>query len=179
MSRVHSDWGQERVQFPFAIFVYKTQGLFIEFVQAQYANTVVRKIRTQARIPAVVLVVDEFMGQLRKHIPLCGERETIGTGLVIAVLDLLHHGSDPNFEELVEVAGGNREKLQPLEKGVTLVRRLFKNSPIKGQPRGVAVQIILRIVERDTSHGSRSKCQFLQPSAERVPPEDSMEIREK
>ena len=77
----------------------------------------------------------------------------IGTGLVVAVLNLLHHGSHTHFKELVQIAGRDGEELQSLEQRIAFVLSLFEHTPVEREPGGVAVQEVVWIIKRDASHG--------------------------
>ena len=105
MRRIDRHRRQQRIQFLFAIVVDEAQRLRIQLVQAEHANSILAQRRTQARIPAVVLIVHEFVRQFAQQVALGRQRHAVGTGLVVAVFDLLHHGGHAHFEELVQIAG--------------------------------------------------------------------------
>ncbi len=161
MRRIDRHWRQQRVEFFFAVFVDKAQGFGIQFVQSQHADSVLGERRTQAGVPAVILLVDELVGQLVQHIPFFGETQAVGTSLVVAVLDLLHHGGHTHFKEFVQVAGRDREELQSLQQRIALVLRLFEHTAIEREPGSIAVQEVVWIVKRDASHGERNYAIFL------------------
>ncbi len=96
------------------------------------------------------------MGQLVQHIAFFGQRQAVGTGLVVAVFNLLHHGGHAHFEELIQIAGRDGKKLQPLQQRIALVLGLFEHTAVEREPGGVAIEKVLWIVERNTSHGERS-----------------------
>ncbi len=156
MRRVHRHRRQQRVQFLLAVLVDEAQCLGVQFVQSQHANSVLGECGTQAGIPAVVLVVDEFVRQLVQHISFFSERQAVGTSLVVAVFNLLHHGGHTHFEELVQITGRDGEKLQPLQERIALVLGLLEHTAVEGEPGGVAVEKVFWIVERNTSHGRRT-----------------------
>src|ERR1700722_18543560 len=138
---------QERIEFLLTILIYKTQRGGIQFVQGQHSNTARRQSRTQARVPAVILVVDKLVAQVSEKFALLHQRGAVGTGFVVAVFNLLHHGGNANFEELAEIAGGNREKLYALEQRIAFVPGLFKHTTVEREPRGVSIEVILGIFE--------------------------------
>ena len=45
------------------------------------------------------------------------------------------------------------KKLQPLQQRIALVLGLFEHTPVEREPGSIAIEEILRIVERDASHG--------------------------
>ena len=66
--------------------------------------------------------------------PLAGRRELLAGGpavrrrATVAGLDLLAQAGDADLEELVEVAGEDRQELDPLEQRVALVARLVQDA---------------------------------------------------
>jgi hypothetical protein len=151
---IDRDRGQQWVEFPLAISVHKAQRLIIQLVQAEHADSLIRERGTQACVPAVVLVLDKLVGQLGKNVSFGGERESVRSRFVVAVFDLLHHRGDADFEEFVEVAGADGKKFQPFEKRVALIFGFLEHTAIEREPGRVAVEKILRVVERDASHGT-------------------------
>jgi hypothetical protein len=89
------------------------------------------------------------MSSAGKDVSFFDEGEAIGSGVV----NLLDHGGNADFEELVEVAGRDGEKLEALEKRVAAVLGLFEHAAVELQPGRVAVEVILRIIERRACHG--------------------------
>ena len=102
--------------------------------KTQNADSMFRKRRSQAIAPALVLLVHEFVGQLGEDISLFDQCQAVGTGFIEAVFDLLHQCRYADFEKLVEIAGGDGEKLQPFQQRITLVFRLFEHTVIKREP---------------------------------------------
>src|SRR5262249_12100657 len=56
---------------------------------------------------------------------------------------LLLQARDADLEELVEVAGEDREELHPLEQRQTRVAGEREHAPVEGEPRELAVQVAL------------------------------------
>ena len=134
MRRIHRHWRQQRIQFLFAVFFDEAQRSGSNSCSPRTRIPFSAERRTQPRIPAVVLIVDKFVGQLVQQIPFFGKGQAVRAGLVVAVFNLLHHGGDAHFEELVEIAGGDGEKLQPLEQRIAFVLGLFEHTPIEREP---------------------------------------------
>ena len=65
----------------------------------------------------------------------------VGRAGDLAGLDLLAQAGDPDLEELVEVAGEDRQELDPLEQRVALVARLVQDPRVELEPRQLAVQV--------------------------------------
>src|ERR1700722_13532213 len=128
MSGIDRDRREQWIQLFLAVLVDKAASLRVQFVQAQNANAVLGKGRTQ-RVPALVLVVDELVRKGRQGVALFGQGQTVGAGLVVAVLDLLHHGSHANLEKLIQITGGDSQKLQTLQKRVSGILGLFEHTP--------------------------------------------------
>ena len=120
----------------------------------QHANAPLRQSGPQS-VPALVLVVHKLVGKARQDVSFFAQGEPVGPGFVIAIFNLLHHCRYPNLEKLVEVTGRDGEKLQALEQRIALVLSLFKHTPVERKPRGIAIEVILRIFQRKTSHGAR------------------------
>lgn len=53
--------------------------------------------------------------------------------------------ADPLHDEFIEVRRKDDQKAKTLEKGIALICRLVKNSPIELEPRRVSVQEVGRI----------------------------------
>ena len=58
-----------------------------------------------------------------------------------AGLDLLAQAGDADLEELVEVAGEDRQELDPLEEGVSGVARLVEHARVELEPGELAVEV--------------------------------------
>ena len=65
----------------------------------------------------------------------------VGRAGDLAGLDLLAQAGDADLEELVEVAGEDRQELHPLEERVALVARLVQDAGVELEPRQLAVQV--------------------------------------
>ena len=107
MCRIDRHRSQQRVEFFLAIFRDEAHCLGIEFVKPEHPDSVFRQRGAQARIPAIVLIIDECVRLLVQHVPFFGKSQAIGASLVIAVFDLLHHRGDAHLEKFVEITGGD------------------------------------------------------------------------
>ncbi len=54
--------------------------------------------------------------------------------------------SNPNHEELIKVAGKNREEPHALEQGQVVILGEFENALVEPQPREFAVQEAVRVI---------------------------------
>ena len=68
-------------------------------------------------------------------------RPPVGGSGDLAGLDLLAQAGDAHLEELVEVAGEDRQELDPLEQRVSFIARLVQDTSVEFQPRQFTVQI--------------------------------------
>ena len=111
-----------------------------QLAEAEHANRFCGQRRNQFVAPAIVLIFDESVnpgGQLGEHF---FGNAAVGARLAVAVLDLLQHAGDANLDELVQVAGGDREKLHALEQRIGRVAGLFENALVELQPGEMAVE---------------------------------------
>ena len=105
--------------------------------------------RTQVFIPALVLVVYEGVSLAGNHIALLDQGEAIGARFRVTIFDLLYQPGHANFEKLVEIAGRDGKKLQPLKQRVFVVLSFFEDAAIEGKPGGFSIDVIGRIIERE------------------------------
>ena len=118
MRRIHRDRRQQQVEFPLAVLFDESAGARIQFVQAQNADAMLGQRRAQLVVPAVILVVHKLVGIARDHVALFDQRQTVGAGLGVSVFNLLHQPGHAHFEKLIQIAGGDGKKFQPLEQRV-------------------------------------------------------------
>src|ERR1017187_6779467 len=62
MCWVHGDRGKQRIELPLAVVVHEGQRRLIQFVDAEDANSLLRKFRPQALVPTGILFLDEVVG---------------------------------------------------------------------------------------------------------------------
>ncbi len=130
----------------------KARARGIQFVQAENADSVVRKRRPQLFVPAAVLVVHELVGLAGDHVALLDQGETVRSGFGVPIFDLLHQSGHAHFKKFIQIAGGDGKKFQPLEQRILLVLRFFEDTAVEGQPGGFPIDVISRIVQREASH---------------------------
>ena len=61
MCGIDGDGCQQQVQFSITVLFDKSTCVFIELVEAEYANSFFRKLRAQLFIPALVLLGNKFV----------------------------------------------------------------------------------------------------------------------
>ena len=64
--------------------------------------------------------------------------EAVEPRLFVAIFNALQDAGDADFDELIEVAGGDGEDLDALKDGVGGVLRLFEDAAVEGHPGFVA-----------------------------------------
>ena len=67
-------------------------------------------------------------------------RHAVGADVRAVALDLATEAGHPDLEELVEVAGEDRQELHPLEQGVAPVPRLVEDAGVELHPGQLAVE---------------------------------------
>ena len=121
-------------------------------MQPEDADPALCQQGTELVVPTRVLVFDEVVGLLGDQVAFFHESEAVRPGLRVAVFDLLHHSGDADFKEFVQIAGADGKELEPLERRIGLILRLLKDAAIEGQPRGLSIDVIGRVVEREPGH---------------------------
>ena len=152
MRRIDGDRRQQRIQLAIAVVGDKRALLGRQVLHADDANSLVRQRRPQGEIPAAILIAHEVVRQLRDQLCFLTWRAAVGAGFGVAVFNALHQAADADFEELVEVARRDGEKLHPLQKRIARVLRFLEHTPIERQPRGFAVEHQSWIVQGTPDH---------------------------
>ena len=136
MRRIDRHRRQQQIEFPFAIVFDEGAGILIQFVQAENADSLLRKLRAAA--------VHSSSGTARQQICECPREisvalfhqgQAVRPGFGVAVFNLLHQPGHPHFEKFIEIAGADGEKFQPLEQRIAFILRLFQHAPVELQPR--------------------------------------------
>ena len=78
----------------------------------------------------------QFRGKLRKQF---AGREPVGPNFSAPLLSLLEKPCDADFDEFIEIARRNRQKLHTFEQRVARVGGLFKYAAVKLQPGKMAI----------------------------------------
>ena len=84
--------------------------------------------------PDRLLIDGELRNRLVDQDKLFGGRQTVGAALRDALPDLGLDAGDPDHEELVKVIGRNRQKPDPLERGMAGIDRFLQHPAIEMQP---------------------------------------------
>ena len=83
---------------------------------------------------------------LRDEVEFLLGRVAVRTALAGTVFDALQKTGNAHFDELIEIVGGDGEKLHALQERIGGIARFFQNAAVKLKPLHMAVQIIARIV---------------------------------
>ena len=152
MRRIDGYRREQRVQFPFAVVADEIAGRLVQLIESQDADAVLRERRTELLVPAVRLRGDELVRLPRQFAALVLRRQAVGAGLGVAVFDPLQQAGHADLEELIQIAGGDGQELDPLQHGIALVLGLFQHAAVEGQPRGLAIQEVSRLVNGKACH---------------------------
>src|SRR5512146_747594 len=121
MSRIYGNRCQQRVELAIAVILCVFEGLVIQLRESKNADTIVGEFWTKLLVPATVLSTHEAVRLLGNLLQLFGGRDSVNSGIGVAVFKALQQARNPDFEEFVEVAGGDREKFYALKKRIRFV----------------------------------------------------------
>src|SRR5260370_5988420 len=124
MRRIDRDWRQQQIEFAIAIVLDKGSCVVIQFMQPKYPDALLRKLRTQLIVPALILRGHKIVQFLRHEIAFFNQRQAVRTGLRISVLNLLYQARYSHFEKLVEIAAADGKEFQSLQQGIAFILRL-------------------------------------------------------
>ena len=99
--------------------------------------------RQQHLVQHAVLLVEQFVRDLRDRAQLFARRHVVGTALCHAECLLVDQSGDADFEELVEVRVGDAQERQPFEQRHVVILRHFEHAPIEFELRQLAVDVQL------------------------------------
>src|SRR5258708_21200751 len=80
------------------------------------------------------------MSRVFDQFPLLHHGETVGSGGVVAVFELLQQAAYPDLKEFVEITGGDGQKFHAFEQRIAEIPGFFEHAPIKFQPRFFPVE---------------------------------------
>jgi len=140
VGRINRDRREQWIKLPFTVIVDESQGLVVQLVDTQHANSLLCQFRPQALVPAGILLIHKFVGGAVNQLPLFHHRQSIGSGEVMPVFQLLQQTADPDLEKFIQIAGGDGQKFDPLKQGIAQVFGFFEHAPVKFQPGFFAVQ---------------------------------------
>ena len=99
--------------------------------------------------PAPVLLGHQFLSQCAHAVELLLGREAVIAQLGELLAHLADEARHADHEELVEVVARNRQEAQAFKQRVGGVARLFQHPHVEAQPRDLAVDEALRVLNRD------------------------------
>ena len=154
MGRIDRDGRQQRVNLLLEVILGKVAGLWVQLPPFQQANALLAQFGQQVLVPALVLVVHKAVDLGVQH----GERlfgaQAVVAGLAVAVFDALHQAGLADFNVLVEIRGGDGQKLDPFQQRIGQVLGLFEHTPVELHP-GVVPSVEQLLLLRNFGHRVR------------------------
>ncbi len=129
------------------IAAHPTLDLRCPVTAADEPDLVIGQLRQQHFIEYRILATDLLVHQLGDPRQSLVWLQAVGTRLFAGERDLLLQTGDTNLEELIEVAGKDKQELEPLEQRVGLVQRLLQHTDIELQLRQLTVDIKAAVVQ--------------------------------
>ena len=124
--------------------------LRIEHVDASLAERWQQHI-----VEAGVLIAHQILGACVDGGELLREPQTVGAGLDRAELQQLFETGDADFEELIQIAGGDTQEIQPLEQRHPQVEALRQHPLVELQRGYLAIDVVLRLTQHRLRTGLR------------------------
>ena len=124
-----------------------------ELVPREDLDPLGRELAQQAVVDlgdALELTVDLVADRQQR----AGGRQTIGRARAATRGDLVLQAGDAHLEELVEIATPDPQEPQTLQQRGALVARLRQDALVEGQPRQLAVEVVVGIAGVGVSHAT-------------------------
>jgi hypothetical protein len=151
--RIDGDRSEKGINLSHKKEVHRISGGTIEVRHRQNADTLADQGWYELLVPAFVLTGHKGMQFAGKALQLLFGRESVWTGKLISVFRLLQQSGYAHFNEFVEIAGGDGQKLNSLEQRIAFVLSLLQHAPIEGQPGFVAIEIVAGIIQANSRCG--------------------------
>ena len=90
-------------------------GGFVDLAPLQHADAILIKRRAKVFRPAAVLIADKIVHILDHDVQGLLRGEAVEARLRVSIFNTLHDAGYPDFDEFIQVAGGNGQKFNPLE----------------------------------------------------------------
>ncbi len=148
MRRVHRNGGQDREDLLHEVAFQPLLLGLAQFVGLDDRNAAVAQFVAELG-PAVLLPPGQLGDPLVDRAQLLRRRQAFLAGRRHARANLSLQAGHADHVELVEVAGGDRQKAQALQQGMVVVGRLFEHALVERQPRKLAVDEPGRRIGRD------------------------------
>ncbi|MNI38929.1 hypothetical protein D3C73_930900 [compost metagenome] len=156
--RVEADRGDDRRDLVTEIATDPGLELGRPVTATDEADLMLFQFRQQDVVEDRVLAIDVTMDQFADAGQGLMRLQTIGAGLFTGKGDLLLEAGDTNFEELVQVAGEDQQKLQPLQQWIGLVQRLLQHADVELQLRELAVDVQAAVIQAGNGQRWRRRC---------------------
>ena len=89
-------------------------GRRVEFFPLENADSGSVELGAQLRVPAAILLANEGVDIFAEVVERLLRGEAVESRFFVAVFNSLQHAGDTDFDEFIEVAGGDGEELDPL-----------------------------------------------------------------
>src|SRR6185437_15054917 len=139
--RIETQRTQHRLHLVLEILLEPTPRLRRPVVAAEQRDLALRERRQQDLVEATILLGHEAGGALVNGRELLLERQAIGRERARAQLEQLLEAGDPDLEELIEIARGDKEEAQPLEQRHRLVEGLREHAAVELEEGQLAVEV--------------------------------------
>ena len=160
MGRVDGQGREHGPDFVPVIPLHPFQVRRVQFGDVEDPNPVFCQRRHQFVPPAAALVRHHAADPPDNGAENLRRRETVQAAFHYLRFDLLFQSGNPDFEEFVEVRGGNAEEFQLFEKRIGSVERLLEDTLVELQPAHLAIEKMLWF-ERVDLHTKR-RCSLRQ-----------------
>ncbi|MNR09228.1 hypothetical protein D3C85_1254210 [compost metagenome] len=151
MRRVEADRGDDRCDLVAEIAAHPGLELGRPIAATDEADLMLLQLRQQNVVEDRVLAIDVTVDQFADARQCLMRLQTIGARLFTGEGDLLLQAGDANLEELVQVAGEDQQKLQPLQQWIGLVQRLFQHADVELQLRQLAMDVQAAVIQTGNS----------------------------
>src|SRR5580700_3588961 len=161
--RIDGDRSEQGINLSHKKEVHRISAGMIEVRHRQDADALADQRRHELLVPTLVLPGHKGMQFTHEALQLLIGRESVRTGQLITVFRLLQQSGYAHFNEFVEIAGRDGQKLDSLEQRIAFVLSLLEHAPIEGQPGFMAIEIVAGIIQADSRCGQGTPPQW-QPS---------------
>ena len=152
MRRIHRNRREHRIDASLVKGLCELRCFGIEIANRENVYGLLCERRKDFIVPAFVLVANEDVHRFGDFGEFLLGGQAIWTDSLRALLDFLQEARDADFDELVEVVGGDSKKFSAFEERIADVAGFFEDTAIELQPLDVAVEVVARIIERDAGH---------------------------
>src|SRR5471032_3068675 len=159
--RIEADRGDDRRDLVAEEAAYPGLELGGPVATTNEADLMFFQFRQQNVVEDRVLTVDVTVHQFADPRQRLVRLQAIGAGLFTGKGDLLLQAGHANLEELVQVAGEDQQKLQPLQQRIGLIQRLFQHADVELQLRELAMDVQAAVIQAGNGNRRRRRSRGL------------------